>query len=385
MHTNKKSFLPEFAFVMLGILVLSNPTVAKNAVFEGLLLCAKAVIPPLFPFAVITGFLFADGKGFTLPKLVTLPISVVTGVPKCLVSALVTGLFAGFPMGAIAVNAVYENGLCTKKEALYTLCLASMPSPAFVIGIAGQSAAQSTKAGVFMLAIMLASILPTSLLLRFTLSGRDCCTPLQDNCKKSISDVNTKQKSFLVNLTCAVRNAGTAMLGVCSFVVFFKVLYTFLLGSSSATSSPFYPLLVGIFEMTGGINALDECSLGVLHKILLCLVIMGFGGISVLCQTVSIFGQSISYGTFIVSRIYLAFFYFVTALCAMIFIPHDFGENVLQGLLPHFSHSDNTEYFTAAFVFGTGMLILIIALAFINGAVSKSTNKKAKSKSDTKA
>ena len=88
----------------------------------------------------------------------------------------------------------------------------------------------------------------------------------------------------------AVQNALTGCLNVSAFVVFFTVLARLLLHflpEAFASSLP-CALLLGLLELTSGVLALPCSRAGFLS----CAALLGWGGLSVHCQTLSVLAAS---------------------------------------------------------------------------------------------
>lgn len=130
----KRRFTPSsspvcIAAAITAVFLLADAPLVKSLVGEGLSLCLNAVIPSLFPFAVITELIFFDGRGIVFPHFVRRALHSVFGISEGLASAFITGTITGFPMGTTAISKIYSTGGCTKEEAEYAAALSGMPSP----------------------------------------------------------------------------------------------------------------------------------------------------------------------------------------------------------------------------------------------------------------
>ena len=81
-------------------------------------------------------------------------------------------------------------------------------------------------------------------------------------------------------LPACVRSAAGNMLCICAYVVFFSVLSSLL----RAAGLPASPLVCGILELSQGVGALRGAPASPWNAAL-CAVLLGFGGLSVHCQT----------------------------------------------------------------------------------------------------
>ena len=100
--------------VSVMVLLLWRSAVAAEAVRRGLTLCARSVIPALFPYFVVSGLFislgFADGVGRRLEPLTRR----LFGVGGAGASAFFLGLLGGYPVGGRTVGQLYRAGRLSK-------------------------------------------------------------------------------------------------------------------------------------------------------------------------------------------------------------------------------------------------------------------------------
>lgn len=338
------------AIAALGLLY-DTPFV-KSCVGDGLSLCLNAVIPSLFPFAVMTELIFFDGRGIVFPRFVRRALSGIFGISESLASASVTGTITGFPMGTAAISKIYSAGGCTKNEAEYAAALSGMPSPAFIIGAVGMSVFSSVHAGVFLLMIQFLSMFPVSVLLRLTLCRKKAAA--------HAAPQNAHVKFRLSAVSAAIKNAGMSMLAICSCVVFFTVISGCVLryaGISEEKNGVLCAVASGFFEMTTGTAKLGGTH--ILHALPCAAALIGFGGLSIACQVSLVCEKSgMSVKPFLLSRIYFAFFNFIFTLAAEYFLPNavpTFGSGIVKALTPKYECVGAVPYFRYAFLFSVAM------------------------------
>ena len=99
-----------------------------------------------------------------------------------------------------------------------------------------------------------------------------------------------KAQRFSTAFPTAVQNALTGCLNVSAFVVFFTVLARLLLHFLPVAFASSLPcaLLLGFLELTSGVLALPCSRAGFLS----CAALLGWGGLSVHCQTLSVLAAS---------------------------------------------------------------------------------------------
>ena len=131
-------------------LLLWRSAVAAEAVRRGLTLCARSVIPALFPYFVVSGLLIslglADGVGRRLEPLTRR----LFGVSGAGASAFFLGLLGGYPVGGRTVGQLYRAGQLSKDEAERLLAFCNNAGPSFILGVVGVGCFGSLRTGVYL-------------------------------------------------------------------------------------------------------------------------------------------------------------------------------------------------------------------------------------------
>lgn len=259
--------------ILLAAYLIKNPTLGADAVKSGLRLFTLRLLPALFPMAVIAAFFCRIGK---IPLIPVGMLAKTLRISQKSATALVFGLFAGFPIGALAVGNLYRNGEIQKEEAESLLGIVSNPGIAFLIGGVGASIFGNPKAG----AILYLSQTAAVLLLAFLRRGRE--QPLSDAPEKDVPG------QPMVRIFCdSVGSATVGMLSVCGYVVFFSVLTDFALRLLSAMSGGelLRPIVSGFLEIGSGMQTAG--AIGGVRGFLLAAAFAGWSGLSVLMQIAS--------------------------------------------------------------------------------------------------
>lgn len=259
------------ALVGVLVLFLAEAGFVRAAAAEALALCARSVIPALFPFLVVSSLLLSLGLGELLsPMLAGLmePLFRVDGVGS---SALLLGLVGGYPIGAKTAADLYRRGRLSRPEAERLLSFCNNSNPVFLISVLGAGAFGSVRAGVWLWLIHLLSALLTGLLFR----GRG-----RGPTRREMGTAAFQAVSLSSAFVAAVGESLSGMLSVCAFVTFFYVLARPL----TALGGWLGPTLVGLtelFSLTPLLRA-DRFSF------ILASAMAGWGGLSVLCQTAAV-------------------------------------------------------------------------------------------------
>ena len=253
------------------VLFLAEAGFVRAAAAEALSLCARSVIPALFPFLVVSSLLLSLGLGELLsPMLAGLmePLFRVDGVGS---SALLLGLVGGYPIGAKTAADLYRGGRLSRPEAERLLAFCNNSNPVFLISVLGGGVFGSVRAGVWLWLIHLLSALLTGLLFR------NHGGPAR---RQAGGTAAFQAVSLSAAFVAAVRESLSGMLSVCAFVTFFYVLARPL----ASLGGWLGPVLVGLTELFSLTPLLRPDRFG----FILASAMAGWGGLSVLCQTAAV-------------------------------------------------------------------------------------------------
>lgn len=270
----------------LSALLIIDSHAVSAAVTDALKMCAFRIIPSLFAVSVLSTALSKSGAVSVLLKDFSINPTVLT--------AFILGNTGGYPIGCKLLKEGLDDGIITKEqtESASTFCFG--PGPAFAAGVIGAGVFGDIRYGLLAL---LAVILSNLTVFIFNIA--------KGNCRKSREmTVNAEFSSKL--MTDSVNSSAYAMLGICAMIVFFSALKAVLYSIFPKLSD--IKLLSPILEITS-VSALSVKD-GI--NIPVAAMLMGFGGICVLMQTVSITDGAFSLKKFFISRLYavpLAGFY----------------------------------------------------------------------------
>ena len=268
---------------VIFFLILLYSEAAISSMKNALALCAKTVIPSLFPFMVASELIIKSGAASSFGRLLAPALRRAFGVGGAGASAILLGVLCGFPIGARSAASLYKSGQIDRRELTKILCICNQPSSAFVVSAVGISLFGSRAFGMLLLATTLLSATVIGIALRFLIPNHS--EPPNDFQEQNAPPL------FVLSLSDAVVDAARSMLAVCAFVCFFSTLVGTLssLPIFQSAPAPLVALTFGFFEMTGGTQCAALCSPS-LGARLLCAGIVGWSGLSVhfqvmcLCQ-----------------------------------------------------------------------------------------------------
>lgn len=273
--------------ILLGVLLaafaaalLLFPAESADAAREGLSLCFKSVLPALFPFFVLSSLLIESGAAAYFAHALAPVMRPLFGLSGAGAAALVLGLVGGYPVGARTAAELYRGGTLDKSEAERLLGFCSNGGPGFILGVCGSAALQSQRAGTYLYLVHVLAAALTGMALRILpprAEGRRTGRP------PAAPPANRKRAA---SFSSVVRDSFAAVWSVCGFVVLFAVvlrLVTCCLGMGAAETA-WYGTLLGAIELTNGVLALSPGRGGFVR----CAVLLGWGGLSVHAQTLSV-------------------------------------------------------------------------------------------------
>lgn len=289
-------------------LILFRSEIAIQYVTRGLLLCARTVIPSLFPFMVLSEIIVVGGLGSRLLERITAPMGRLLRLPRAGCTAVLLGMLCGFPVGAKCATLAWEQGDLTDDEAERTVACANNPSSAFLISAVGISLWENRRFGVALyVCVLLASLLVGILI------GRLSKKTNTSSEKPPIARAVPPLSAHL--FTDAIASATRSILLVCAYVIFFSA-FVGTLGSlldGMHLPQATVAALFSLFELSGGVS--QTAALGnTLHAAILTALAVGWSGLSVHCQVLSVCdGTGLSLRPYLVSKLLSAL------LCALLF------------------------------------------------------------------
>lgn len=261
------------AVCFLTILLLLYEPYTSDAIRDTLALFINRVLPPLFPYMVISKLMVSMDLLAPLSRL--MHFDRLFRLPSGASSVVFTGLLCGFPVGAAGTCTLYENGQISKTSAGRLAALSSNTSPAFLFGTV--AALWSSKAyGGFLFAVQTVSAIVIAYIAARLM-------PKEDTAKDEGDKPQTRP--FTEELCRAVSESASACLAVCAYIVFFRVmavLFSTLIPSMAKVFSV-------IFEFSSG--CVDGAAAGGIGGIFMTGFAVGSAGLSVMMQNYNFIGR----------------------------------------------------------------------------------------------
>lgn len=300
----KRNFLPLLFLAFTFCLLIFSKT-NLSAVKSGLSLWANSVIPSLFPFFVATELLMHTNIVYQLGNILNRYMKPIFNIRGEGAFAFIMGIISGYPVGAKIASNFRQNNICTKEECERLLSFTNNSGPLFIIGTVGVLMFKNTSIGVLLFITHLLSCITVGIIFRFWKRKKTS----DDFITHSNSSKQTSKTVSFSNLgeilAESITSATSTILLIGGFVVIFSSIISILKASGilnlcASCVSPVFnilnidtsfatPFISGFLEITNGISAISNIACKKLSiNIIFTSFLLGFGGISVLLQVLSI-------------------------------------------------------------------------------------------------
>lgn len=293
----KKAERPRLGVICLTILLLfcialmlKRADVAARCMREGLSLCARAVVPSLFPFMVLSELLVTGGAGEWLSIPLERHLGKRLGLSRAGCCAVLLGLLCGFPTGARCAILAYQKQAIDRSECERVLACSSIPSSAFLISTVGTTLWKNAKFGILLYIVAILSAILSGFFIYAMQKRKD-----RANVQRPPS--HPAKVHFEIGMfPTAIKNATVSTLLICAYVVFFCTLTgtVELVINRFAESKMIHAILSAALELSGGVDAAAKLQNRKIGAILTGAAV-GWSGLSVHCQMLSLCdGQNVS-------------------------------------------------------------------------------------------
>ena len=217
----------------------------------------------------------------------------------------IMGLISGYPVGAKIACDFRENNICSKEECERLLSFTNNSGPLFIVGTVGISMFGNSTIGLLLLITHILACITVGIIFRFwkfNSSSPEYVGSKNSNYKKY---KNVTFSNLGEVLGKSISNSISTVLMIGGFVVIFSSIISILKSSGILNSLVFiitpifnflnidssfvYGILTGLLEITNGISYVSSINIKAISvNIIITAFLLGFGGLSVLLQVLSI-------------------------------------------------------------------------------------------------
>ena len=277
-----KRTVPILAALAVFIALILCSGDAADGARRGLAVCAATLAPSLLPFFALANLLSALGFSELLAKSAGPFMAKLFGVSGAGAEAFFIGLSGGYPLGASVTANLRREGRISRGEGERLLAFCNNSGPAFIVGAAG-AVFQSAKAGLMLYAVHVAAAVCVGIVMRLT-------SRAAEPKPAAIPVLEHAAVPFAEAFTDAMSRAVASTVTVCGFVTFFNAILG-MLGGLAFLPERWRVLATGFLELGSGIGAMAGF-VPTPENLALAAFLLGWGGLSVHCQTLGVIAQT---------------------------------------------------------------------------------------------
>ncbi len=229
------------------------------------------------------------------------------------------GIVSGYPMGAKIVSSFKSQGICTNEEAERLIAFTNNSGPLFIIGTVGIGLFKDTNTGILLFVTHILACLTVGFLFRWWKSRKKRTALLKENSNAMPSKISLSNLGEI--LANSIMSAINTIFLIGGFIVLFSVIISIfkssgilhtvsdfinpVLNAIGIPASYSEGIITGLLELTNGV-----CNIAMINNksisinIIICAFLLGFGGISITLQILSITSKAkISIKPYIVGKL----------------------------------------------------------------------------------
>lgn len=273
---------------MAGLIVYSDK--AAEAAVSSVKRCITVIVPSLFAFMALSGFMIRSGTAGFISKPFDLTIGRLLRMPKGTSAIFIISNIAGYPVGASMLSEAVRAGRTDRRsaEAMAVYCYAG--GPAYLINAVGLGIFSSKGAGLSVfLSVLTANVILAAIVNRL----------YKPRMAEQISGI----KISADDLVSSVTDAGEKIFDMCFMIVWFSVMLAVAEGtgiprqiSNALGLSKSEGILVrSLVEITSS-SSLNRNAIGYLPVLA---ALCSFGGLCVIMQVYTVIKNSLSLKLFL--------------------------------------------------------------------------------------
>lgn len=304
-----KKYLFTILILILVLFCIIHPNLMIDSTKSSISLWATVILPSLFPFIILSSLIQNTALPLLFGKVLTPFTKLLFGLPGISSTAIFLGMIGGYPIGAKVTNDLLNDKSINLHDANHLITFVNNSGPLFMIGAIGIGIYKNIYIGI----LLLLSHYISSILIGFI--GRFLKQKNNNRAKKSNINFKILKLNDIGNiLTDSIKKSIDIVLTIGGFIIIFGILSTMLEQTKilSLISNSLLPMLKtevtngvisGILEVTSGINKIATVNIPLLNKIIITSILVGFGGISIHFQTLSIISKSgINFAKYIIGK-----------------------------------------------------------------------------------
>lgn len=292
-----KNYIAGSLAVLYAFFLIAFVKDVTAAVLNSVKVCLEVMIPSLYAFIVISGFIVSSGLYAVLSKPFGLISRYIFRIPQEYFSVFLIGSVGGYPIGAQLLSGIVKENRIDKDTASHMLSYCYLAGPAFICGIAGVRLFSDVKIGM----LIFGAIIGANFLVAF-FTGLGRPVPERSSSKIKLD----------MSFDCLIRSiskGAAGMFSICGIIVFFSSIICILdklniIGAAAKLAESLLELTytdsIAAVKTFIEISNIASLTPGNYDLIPLSAALLSFGGLCVLMQI-----QGFTSGVLSTKRFYL--------------------------------------------------------------------------------
>lgn len=269
-----KHVLTIFGFLLLILFVCTHVQLVVAGTQDGLSIWYNNLIPIVLPFLLISGYFVAS---LDLTHL---------NHAQSIIIILITGLFCGYPVGAIVIGQLYREKRISKALSYAFMPLCNNVSPMFLIGYVYQEYIQNQLSLINMLTFI---YLPQIMYIGIFLFCHHMF--LQKTAAKNSHTPEINRDLTNEVPSSVMENSVSTITMIGLYIIIFSII-TEIVTYYNVKGLISVQIVAGFLEITKGIPYISQLSYSLQIKTALILSLTSLGGISSIFQSVHVLKES---------------------------------------------------------------------------------------------
>ncbi|TAH75147.1 MAG: transporter [Anaerolineaceae bacterium] len=289
-----KSKLLKGFVLFFFILMFLFPYSSYKGASSGLMLWFLNVLPTLLPFIIVSNLMIRINIAGKISNILYPVFGRLFRVSPNGCYPILIGFLSGLPMGAKSTADLATEGKIDHKEAHFLLSMCNNASPIFIMNYIAINQLKIPRMRLALFVIIYGSSILSAIIYRNYLNHYNKKTQAYSDINIATAGVESKYKSVRFSfdiLDKSIMNGFEVVTKIGGYIILFSILAQII--NEIGPSFSFYKaILMGILEITTGIDQICKIHMDSNIKIVLVSFIASFGGLSGLAQTKSVLGES---------------------------------------------------------------------------------------------
>lgn len=299
-HKNK---LIKGLLLLFLISLLMFPSACFRGASTGLLLWFHNILPNLLPFIIISNLMVSLNLTRQISKVFYPFFKRLFHVSCEGCYPIIIGFLSGIPMGAKSTGDLVSQRRITKNEGQFLVAMCNNASPMFIIGYIAITQLKLPHIKYALFLIIYGSAIIAALLYRLFCDSRSKAIVYEHEDQKLPQNTPATNRFTFELLDASIMNGFEVITKIGGYIILFSILAQ-IIHEATPDTGIYKAVIMGILEITTGINQICNTKLDNSTKIVLITALTSFGGFSGIAQTKSVLGDSrLSIKSYIITKL----------------------------------------------------------------------------------